>query len=177
MTPCAHEDCCRRFARCGGSGKTTVTLNLAIAATLKRKRVVVIDLDPQSSATRWSRLREGDTPVIVPGHGPPAPQPERPTRPRPMSLIRLVHRCGPKSAVGGVDALLIRGLGLRSHLELVDLAEGLAQGFGPLLGEVAEVLVVGSDPLFAAHVETVTLVDQEIDRHTDRKVRAQRGIE
>jgi chromosome partitioning protein len=54
----------------GGSGKTTVSLNLAIAATLKGRSVVIIDLDPQQSAARWSRLRQADAPVILPGHGP-----------------------------------------------------------------------------------------------------------
>jgi chromosome partitioning protein len=54
----------------GGSGKTTISLNLAIAATRNRKAVVVIDLDPQQSAARWSRLRQEDTPLILPGHGP-----------------------------------------------------------------------------------------------------------
>ncbi|MDX2264328.1 MAG: ParA family partition ATPase [Hyphomicrobiales bacterium] len=54
----------------GGSGKTTLCLNLAIAATLQKKTVVVIDLDPQQSAARWARLREAEAPVILPGHGP-----------------------------------------------------------------------------------------------------------
>lgn len=54
----------------GGSGKTTISLNLAIAATLARQSVVVIDIDPQQSATRWSRLRVSDAPIIMPGHGP-----------------------------------------------------------------------------------------------------------
>ena len=54
----------------GGSGKTTLSLNLAIAATLKGKSVVVIDLDPQQSAARWARLRSADNPVIISGHGP-----------------------------------------------------------------------------------------------------------
>ncbi|MGE0290004.1 MAG: ParA family partition ATPase [Hyphomicrobiaceae bacterium] len=54
----------------GGSGKTTISLNLAIAATLKGESAVVIDLDPQQSAARWSRLRSADAPVILPGHGP-----------------------------------------------------------------------------------------------------------
>lgn len=54
----------------GGSGKTTLSINLAIAGTLKGKSVVVIDLDPQQSAARWARLRSGDNPVIVSGHGP-----------------------------------------------------------------------------------------------------------
>lgn len=54
----------------GGSGKTTLSLNLAIAATKARKQVVVIDLDPQQSAARWTRLRRDPAPVIVSGHAP-----------------------------------------------------------------------------------------------------------
>lgn len=54
----------------GGSGKTTISLNLAIAATLKGLSTVVIDLDPQQSAARWARLRNADTPLIMSGHGP-----------------------------------------------------------------------------------------------------------
>lgn len=54
----------------GGSGKTTLSINLAIAATETQKQAVIIDLDPQQSATRWARLRKAEQPVIVPGHGP-----------------------------------------------------------------------------------------------------------
>lgn len=54
----------------GGSGKTTISLNLAIAATLQGQSAVIIDLDPQQSAARWARLRSSDVPVIIPGHGP-----------------------------------------------------------------------------------------------------------
>lgn len=54
----------------GGSGKTTISLNLAIAATLKGQSAVVIDLDPQQSAARWARLRTIEAPVILSGHGP-----------------------------------------------------------------------------------------------------------
>lgn len=52
----------------GGSGKTTLALNLAIAAVKARKSVVVIDLDPQHSAAHWSRLRKSNKPIIVSGH-------------------------------------------------------------------------------------------------------------
>jgi chromosome partitioning protein len=49
----------------GGTGKTTTTLNLATAATLARKSVVVIDLDPQASAAGWKDSRETEEPVVV----------------------------------------------------------------------------------------------------------------
>ncbi|MEQ1714141.1 MAG: ParA family protein [Hyphomicrobium sp.] len=45
----------------GGSGKTTISLNFAIAATLQGHSAVIINLDPQQSAARWARLRSSDT--------------------------------------------------------------------------------------------------------------------
>lgn len=54
----------------GGSGKTTLSINLAIAAAEDGYSVLIIDLDPQQSAVRWSRLRKASEPVIVSGHAP-----------------------------------------------------------------------------------------------------------
>jgi chromosome partitioning protein len=51
----------------GGSGKTTLALHLAIAATAKKRTTLVIDLDPQASAERWSAVRDADEPTIVGG--------------------------------------------------------------------------------------------------------------
>ena len=49
----------------GGTGKTTTTLNLAVAAARAGQTAVVIDLDPQASATGWKDTRPGETPVVV----------------------------------------------------------------------------------------------------------------
>lgn len=54
----------------GGSGKTTLSLNIAIAAANAKLSTAVIDLDPQQSASRWARLRQADNPVIISGHAP-----------------------------------------------------------------------------------------------------------
>ena len=49
----------------GGSGKTTLVVHTAVAALEAGRRVVVIDTDPQQSATVWGNARVADAPVIV----------------------------------------------------------------------------------------------------------------
>ena len=49
----------------GGAGKTTVALHLAVAALQDGKRVLVIDVDPQQSATKWANIRESDSPRVI----------------------------------------------------------------------------------------------------------------
>lgn len=53
----------------GGTGKTTLALNLAAAAEQLKSQSVVIDLDPQASAKFWYDLRvktiKKETPVVI----------------------------------------------------------------------------------------------------------------
>lgn len=57
----------------GGAGKTTLSLSLAVAAHLDGLSVVVVDLDPQSSAAMWGDARQEDAPVVVSAHAPRLP--------------------------------------------------------------------------------------------------------
>jgi chromosome partitioning protein len=42
----------------GGSGKTTTSVNLAAALGEQKRRVLMVDLDPQHSATSWFGIRD-----------------------------------------------------------------------------------------------------------------------
>ena len=48
----------------GGSGKTTLTANLAVAGHLKKESCAIIDIDPQSSSTAWGDSRSGE-PIVI----------------------------------------------------------------------------------------------------------------
>lgn len=49
----------------GGSGKTTISTHLAVAAEQRGYQTALFDLDPQASAASWSDRREAETPVVV----------------------------------------------------------------------------------------------------------------
>ena len=49
----------------GGVGKTSLALNLAVAAELAGHAALIVDLDPQASAAAWSDSREAKAPVVV----------------------------------------------------------------------------------------------------------------
>lgn len=49
----------------GGTGKTTLTQILAVAAEKDGKAVAAVDLDPQVSLCKWSDLRGEEGPVVI----------------------------------------------------------------------------------------------------------------
>lgn len=49
----------------GGSGKTTLAVHTAVAATEDGERVVIVDTDIQHSATTWSEARAATVPVVA----------------------------------------------------------------------------------------------------------------
>jgi chromosome partitioning protein len=49
----------------GGTAKTTSAINLAVEALAYGLKVVLIDLDPQVSASNWFDLRESPEPAVI----------------------------------------------------------------------------------------------------------------
>lgn len=49
----------------GGSGKTTVSTNISVELARRGKRVLIIDTDPQQSASDWRAARQADNIPVV----------------------------------------------------------------------------------------------------------------
>ena len=62
------------LSRKGGTGKTTLTVNLAVAAQRAGHKVAIVDLDSQASASEWGDWREADTPEVISVHSARLPQ-------------------------------------------------------------------------------------------------------
>jgi chromosome partitioning protein len=58
----------------GGTGKTTLAINLAVAAERDGHSAAIIDLDPQASAALWGDTREAGTPAVVSAQAARLPQ-------------------------------------------------------------------------------------------------------
>lgn len=52
----------------GGAGKTTLAINLAVEAERMNLSTLLLDLDPQGSATDWSDNRAKDYPAVLSTH-------------------------------------------------------------------------------------------------------------
>jgi chromosome partitioning protein len=57
------------IAQKGGSGKTTLSIHLAVQASLAGLRVLLVDTDPQGSAGAWWRRRSSEHPELIQADG------------------------------------------------------------------------------------------------------------
>ena len=49
----------------GGVGKTVLATNLSVEASRNNETVLLIDLDPQESSTKWWEARSEETPLLI----------------------------------------------------------------------------------------------------------------
>lgn len=76
------------LSRKGGSGKTTLAVHLAVAASHGR-RTAILDIDPQATAARWGDRRALGDPKVVSGQASRLPQLIEDARARKAALLFL----------------------------------------------------------------------------------------
>ncbi len=103
----------------GGSGKTTVSTNLASYYASKSLKTALKDYDPQGSSLQWLKVRPDDKPII---HGANA-------APQKSSPLSSIHGHIPSDtevmvidAPAGTKGLLLQELVRRSHYILIPVA-------------------------------------------------------
>jgi len=57
------------IAQKGGAGKTTLGIHLAVRAESDGFKVLIVDMDPQASATAWWQRREENYPALIQADG------------------------------------------------------------------------------------------------------------
>jgi chromosome partitioning protein len=57
------------IAQKGGTGKTTLSVHLAVQSALDGLRVLLLDMDPQASTTAWWKRRSDESPELIQGRG------------------------------------------------------------------------------------------------------------
>ena len=57
------------IAQKGGTGKTTLSVHLAVQAAKDGKRVLLVDMDPQASASAWWKRRPDERPELMQAGG------------------------------------------------------------------------------------------------------------
>lgn len=111
----------------GGTGKTTISIHLSVAAAEAGQTVVLIDLDPQASATRWSDLRASPSPTVVSAHAIRLPELLHTAEAQGASLV--IIDTPPKTDISVVDILKAADLALiptsDNYLELDAIAPTL----------------------------------------------------
>src|SRR4051794_14631134 len=93
------------IARKGGSGKTTVAVNLAIAAHRRAWRARLVDTDPQGSAVEVLKVRKRSGPQIVQMSGEELFELERDGAEGPVDITILDTPAASEDAIGHAIAL------------------------------------------------------------------------
>ena len=88
----------------GGSGKTTVTRNLSVAAARDGGSVLLIDMDPQGSLRAWWQARQADGPSML--ETDPAPDQLIATMNKARKSFDWVFVDTPPAAIGWLRAAL-----------------------------------------------------------------------
>lgn len=118
----------------GGTGKTTLAVNLAVAAEAAGLATAIFDLDPRANSTVWGDTRESKIPEVVPAQAPRLTMLLRQARENNAALV-IIDTAGNAETTAGkaaeaADAILIPCRPFGPDLISVATSAKLAQAAG-----------------------------------------------
>ena len=118
----------------GGAGKTTLAVNLAVAAEAHGLATAVFDLDPRANSTVWGDNRASKIPAVVPAQAPRLPMLLQQARDNDADLV-IIDTAGNAESTAGkaveaADAVLIPCRPYGPDLISISTSVKLAQAFG-----------------------------------------------
>lgn len=121
----------------GGAGKSTLTVNLAVALANRNKRVLLADCDPQLSTAAWCERRPGDA------------------APLEWVVLRRIKRLEAFQPPAGIDYLLID---TPAGMDADDLGKLLAKGDRVVVPVLPSVIDLDATERFLADLAALPLV-------------------
>lgn len=121
----------------GGAGKSTLTINLAVALAHRKKRVLLADCDPQLSTAAWCERRPGDA------------------APLEWVVLRKIKRLDAFQPPAGIDYMLVD---TPAGMDAEDLGKLLAKGDRVIVPVLPSVLDLDATERFLADLAGLTAV-------------------
>ena len=121
----------------GGAGKSTLTINLAVALANRKKRVLLADCDPQLSTAAWCERRPGDAAPLA------------------WVVLRKIKRLDAFQPPAGIDYMLVD---TPAGLDAEDLGKLLAKGDRVIVPVLPSVLDLDATERFLADLAGLTAV-------------------
>ncbi len=121
----------------GGAGKSTLTINLAVALANRNKRVLLADCDPQLSTAAWCERRPGDA------------------APLEWVVLRRIKRLEAFQPPAGIDYMLVD---TPAGLDADDLGKMLAKGDRVIVPVLPSVLDLDATERFLGELAALPAV-------------------
>ena len=141
------------IAQKGGSGKTTIARCLAVAFERRSRSAAIIDMDPQASASLWSKRRKTEHPEVI---ATPLPLLEDTLKAAEASVEFAIIDTPPKNAAAAIAAVRVSDLIIipcRPQIDDIETLPATKQILDVTSGDTPTFVLLNAVPPYPARKE------------------------